>query len=39
MALAVCGLACQQPLVVDTAEAAAVTYPNFLTLLEGELFE
>lgn len=39
MALAVCGLACQQPLVVDTAEAAAVTYPHFLTLLEGEMFE
>ncbi|MCX7949871.1 MAG: 3-phosphoshikimate 1-carboxyvinyltransferase [Treponemataceae bacterium] len=39
MALALCGLVCKQPLIVDTAEAAAVTYPRFLSLLGAEIVE
>ncbi|MDR1256434.1 MAG: 3-phosphoshikimate 1-carboxyvinyltransferase [Spirochaetaceae bacterium] len=34
MALAVCGLGASAPLTVTTAEAADVTYPGFLRLLE-----
>ncbi len=35
MALAVAGLASPEPVVVDTAEAAAITFPNFAELLQS----
>jgi len=39
MALAIAGLACQGTTTVDTAEAAAVTYPGFLELLGADMIE
>ncbi|WP_041396253.1 3-phosphoshikimate 1-carboxyvinyltransferase [Gracilinema caldarium] len=39
MALAVAGLACQGATTVDSAEAAAVTYPGFLELLGADMIE
>lgn len=39
MALAITGLACQGTTMVDTAEAAAVTYPGFLELLGADKLE
>ncbi|MFC1762248.1 3-phosphoshikimate 1-carboxyvinyltransferase [Planctomycetota bacterium] len=35
MALALAGLACNEPLTVDTAEAMNVTFPNFVELMQG----
>jgi 3-phosphoshikimate 1-carboxyvinyltransferase len=39
MALAIAGLACQGTTTVDTAEAAAVTYPGFLELLGADMIQ
>ncbi|HRS04863.1 MAG TPA: 3-phosphoshikimate 1-carboxyvinyltransferase, partial [Treponema sp.] len=39
MALALAGLACQGTTTVDTAEAAAVTYPGFLELLGADMIQ
>ena len=35
MAMAVAGLASDQPVVVDTAEAAGITFPNFAELVQA----
>ena len=35
MALAVAGLAAKGTTVIDTAEAAAVTFPDFVQLMTG----
>jgi 5-enolpyruvylshikimate-3-phosphate synthase len=35
MALAVAGLTAEEPTTVDTAEAAAVTCPEFVSLMRG----
>lgn len=35
MALAVAGLASKNPVEVDTAEAVAITFPNFVELMQG----
>jgi 3-phosphoshikimate 1-carboxyvinyltransferase len=39
MALAIAGLACQGTTMIDTAEAAAVTYPGFLELLGAHMIQ
>lgn len=39
MALAIAGLACKGITTVDTAEAAAVTYPGFLELLGADMIQ
>lgn len=35
MALSLMGLASEEPLVIDTAEAIAVTFPDFVDLMQG----